>query len=353
MKKVLVIKKMLIALCLSAIATTGFGQVNDADPAITSFSFAASPITVGNATTLTTFFLNNGFTTPIPTGSVGLKISLPTSGEYKAQPETVAALAGTFLSKFNWTYNTNTKSFFGTSNQAIAPGDGGTIIVTVKGFTPIASGVSIANIQRLNPGAYPNENINNNNLTAALGVVPGSPVPIQLLNFTATKQSNSTVLLNWQTTSELNSKNFDVQYSKDGIQWISIGTVAAAGTSSIQRSYSFLHANPANGANYYQLKEVDLDARFVTSPVRVVTFTIGGGIKVLPNPVINNAYITTPLGTNLQSVVVFSVEGKQMKQYDNFVTSNGIDMSMYAAGTYMLKITDKQGNTEIKTVFKK
>ena len=353
MKKVLVIKKLLIALCLSAIATTGFGQINDADPAITSFSFAASPIQVGNTTTLTVFFINNGFTTPIAAGSVGLKLSLPTSGEYKANPEGTPALSGTFLSKFTWTYNTGTKSFFGTSNQAIAPGDGGTVIVNIKGFIPVASAISIANIQRLNPAAYPNENVNNNNLTAALGVIPGSPVPIQLLNFTATKQAAGTVLLNWQTTSEINSKSFDVQYSKDGTQWQTLGTVAAAGTSSTQKSYSFVHNTPANGINYYQLKQIDLDANFKMSLVRTVTFSTGGGVKVLPNPVVDRVYVTTTSSINLESVIVYSAEGKQVERFESFALGNGIDMSRYSAGTYMLKIIDKQGNTELRTIFKR
>src|SRR5690242_12724522 len=129
MKKIF-IKTALVALCLSAIINTSSAQ-NDADPAITSFSFASSPIIVNHLTTLTVFFTNNGFTTPIAAGSVGLNISLPTSAEYIASPESIAALSGDFVSKFNWTYSTVNKNFFGTSNQAIAPGDGGTIIIMV------------------------------------------------------------------------------------------------------------------------------------------------------------------------------------------------------------------------------
>src|SRR6476620_10767420 len=101
MKKIF-IKLMMVVLGLSAIINSSSAQ-NDADPAITSLSFASSPIIVDHLTTLTVFFTNNGFTTPIAAGSVGLNVSLPTSAEYVASPETIVALSGNFVTKFNWT----------------------------------------------------------------------------------------------------------------------------------------------------------------------------------------------------------------------------------------------------------
>lgn len=350
MKKLLVIKTIIIALCLGAMISPATAQ-NDADPAITSFSFAASPIVVGNNTTLTVFFTNNGFTTAIAAGSVGLNVSIPTSGEYKAFPEAASALSGTFAGKFNWSYNAVTKTFIGVSNQAIAPGDGGTIIATVRGYIPVASRISVANIIRYNPGAYPNENTNNNNLTASLGVVPGSPQPVKLLYFTATKQAK-VVNLNWTTTSEINSRHFDIQYSKDGSSWQSIGIVAAAGNSSIEKSYSFVHTTPVAGVNYYRLKQVDLDAKFENSLIRTATFRTSSDIYVFPNPTTDKVVINSDLGGKVQSVTVFANDGRQMIQVNNFSFGNSIDMRNYGPGVYMLKIVDKNGNVELLKVVK-
>ena len=343
------IKKILFAVFLTAIAGSSFGQ-NDADPAITSLSFDFSPITIGSTTSLNVYFVNNGFTTSIATASVALKISLPTSGEYRAEPENISALSGDFVSKFSWTYNSVTKSFFGTSNQPIAAGDGGSVIVKVKGITSIISAVSIANIQRLNPAAYPNENTTNNNLTAAAGVAAGGPLPIQLVTFTAVKQS-ATVLLNWQTNAEINSSYFDLQHSKNGSQWQSIGIVSAAGNSSTPRNYSFVHNNPVTGANYYRLKLVDLDGSFRNSPVQMVNFGTGAIIKILPNPVTDRLYITGSTGS-FESVTIFSSDGRMIQQCNNFITGSSIDMSSYAAGLYRIRITDKEGNTEVRSVVK-
>ncbi len=177
------------------------------------------------------------------------------------------------------------------------------------------------------------------------------PAPISLLNFNATKQTNS-VQLSWQTTSEINSKNFEVLRSQDGINWTSIGTVAASGNSSTQKSYGLVDNSPSKGTNYYRLKQFDLDARYSLSDIRIVIFGSTGGIKILPNPVVDRVYVTTTGTINLQSVVVYSAEGKQVQRFESFALGNGIDMSRYAAGTYMLKITDQQGNTEVRTIFK-
>ena len=350
MKKILVIKTIIVALCLGTITNTSYAQ-NDADPAITSLSFASSPIIVNHLTTLTVFFTNNGFTTSIAAGSVGLNVSLPTSGEYIASPETVVALSGSFVNKFTWTYSTVNKNFFGVSNQAIAPGDGGTIIITVKGVTPVSSRISVANIIRLNPAAYPNENTNNNNLTASLGVVPGGPVPIKLLSFDAVKQ-NKSVYLSWETATELNSSHFDIQTSRNGTDWQSIGTVAAAGNSNTTRRYSYTHSSPGKGINYYRIRLVDLDAKFEFSPTRAISFSTSTTITVSPNPTADKVFITSGNSGTVQ-LTVYSSEGKLMQTFKSFVLGNSIDMSSFAPGIYLLKITDKDDNTEVMRVVKK
>lgn len=350
MKNSLVIKTMIIALCLGAIMNSTKAQ-NDADPAITSFSFATSPITVGANTTLTVFFTNNGFTTSVAPGSVGLNLSIPTSSEYKAFPEAVTALSGTFAGKFNWNYNSITKTFIGVSNQAIAPGDGGTVIVTVRGYIPVTSRNSVANIIRYNPGAYPNENINNNNLTASLGVIPGGPTPVKLLTFTAAKQGKL-VNLNWITTSEINSSHFDVQHSRNSTSWQTIGTVAAAGNSSTQKSYSLIHNAPAAGVNYYRLKQVDLDAKFENSLIRTVNFRTNTDLYVYPNPTTDRIVIDSESGGKVQSVTVYATDGRLMFNVNNFSLGNNIDLSKYGTGVFMIKIIDKDGKTELMKVVK-
>src|SRR6185436_10796251 len=122
--------------------------------------------------------------------------------------------------------------------------------------TPAQSDVRVAG-QFTDPGNAPTGNSGNNSAVIATYTVPPTPQPILLLNFDAVKQG-TTSQLSWQTSSEINSDHFEIEYSKDGVTWQTLGNVAAAGNSSVTKSYGFNHPNPVNGANYYRLKQVDI-----------------------------------------------------------------------------------------------
>jgi hypothetical protein len=110
-------------------------------------------------------------------------------------------------------------------------------------------------------------------------------LPIQLIDFTARPYENvQQSLLSWSTATEQNSKEFDIEWSLNGINWQTIGTEEAAGNSATEKDYSFIHTFPATGINYYQLKEVDEDGNATFSDVREVTFMGNGRIAISPNP---------------------------------------------------------------------
>ena len=364
MKKVLVIKTIIIALCLGAIVMPSYAQ-NDADPALVSMGFAISPIYFlqpppttlppnrPGETNLTISFINAGITSSIAVGTVGINISLPVNAipAYKAFPESIAALSGSFFGAFNWSYNSGSRSFYGVNNQIIGPGSGGTIIVRVKGFAQGTQVYSVSNIIRINPAAYPNEDPNNNNLDAHLSVLPFTILPVTLLNFDATKQGKD-VLLSWKTAQETNSKNFNVQYSKDGTNWSSIGIVNAAGNSSTTKNYSFLHTTPVKGINYYRLIQVDIDGKFAVSETRTVTFSSSTDLIIFPNPTTDRVFISSGAGGKLMSIDLYSTDGKLVVTHTDFSIGNSIDMSAYAPGVYMLRVNSKPGVTDVFKVIK-
>ena len=176
--------------------------------------------------------------------------------------------------------------------------------------------------------------------------VAGGPLPITLSNFTAVKQ-NKVVALNWQTSSEQNSSHFEVEFSREGNKFDNIGRVTAAGNSNLEKRYSSVHLSPVNGINYYRLKLVDADGTFKYSDVRTVKFSNSTSITIMPNPTTDRVFITSNDGGMLQSVGLYDVNGKFLKQINNFALGNSIDLSVYAPSIYILKLIDKQGNTEV------
>ncbi len=114
-----------------------------------------------------------------------------------------------------------------------------------------------------------------------LDITYSIPVPVELISFTARAENNKNVMLNWSSAIEDNFLGYEIQHSKDYMNWNKIGFKNASGAG----NYSMLHSNPLNGNNYYRLKMIDHDQSFEYSDVRIVNikdhkFTI----NVYPNP---------------------------------------------------------------------
>jgi len=97
------------------------------------------------------------------------------------------------------------------------------------------------------------------------------PLPVTLTAFTANRSGNESVL-QWQTATEENTRDFTIERSADGKTYTAIGAIAAAGNSATPRDYTFTDAQPGRNNNFYRLRQVDLDDNFAYSAVRVVNF---------------------------------------------------------------------------------
>lgn len=115
------------------------------------------------------------------------------------------------------------------------------------------------------------------------------PVPVELTAFTGILQNNKTALLQWTTSAEYNSKHFELERSFDGINFRKIATIAAAGSSSTARQYSYTDREPLTEKNYYRLKMVDLDNGSKLSNVVLIQLKDAKqDMQVLGNPFRNN-----------------------------------------------------------------
>jgi hypothetical protein len=88
-----------------------------------------------------------------------------------------------------------------------------------------------------------------------------SPLPVEMASFNVVCD-NGNGLISWSTVSELNSKEFQIERSKDGITYQMLGTVTAAGNSNSLKYYTYSDNDILSGKSYYRLKIVDLDQTF-------------------------------------------------------------------------------------------
>ena len=108
------------------------------------------------------------------------------------------------------------------------------------------------------------------------------PLPLKLLSFNAKLQTQNSVILNWQTTNEVNVSHFNIQRSNNGKDFTSIGKVNASCC-----SYEFTDGQllTVNCQLYYRLEMVDKDGSKTYSEIRNVELGIRNkAISVYPNP---------------------------------------------------------------------
>jgi hypothetical protein len=85
-----------------------------------------------------------------------------------------------------------------------------------------------------------------------------APLPVTLTSFTG-KLVNKQTELRWATASEKNNAEFLVERSLDGRKFETLGTVKGNGTTNVAQYYAFTDAKPAQGTNYYRLKQIDFE----------------------------------------------------------------------------------------------
>jgi hypothetical protein len=184
-----------------------------------------------------------------------------------------------------------------------------------------------------------------------LDVGTASPLPVNLITFDAVKKESS-VLLNWQTANEENSKEFEIQRSADAINFTAIGSVPAAKNTNTLSKYSFTDNSPHDGINYYRLKQIDLDRKFVLSKIVAVQMSGNDKFNVFPNPASERITIQLPKNGNVRSIQLYNAAGKLVmeKQITGTTGVSVLDIQHLPAGWYLVQLS---GTTNIQQKFLK
>lgn len=181
-------------------------------------------------------------------------------------------------------------------------------------------------------------------------------LPSTGLNLTAALTGNN-VNLNWKTQTELNSKQFEIERSVDGVNFSQIGAQQAAGNSTTEKSYTLMDPNMNVNVYYYRVKLVDLDGRYGYSNIAVVRKSDIRGIRVFPNPAITQLSLEFSNMKGNYTVSLYNSTGQEVsKQAVNInATTQYVQVNRNAlpAGSYSVRISNAD-NTEVysdKVVF--
>jgi hypothetical protein len=166
-------------------------------------------------------------------------------------------------------------------------------------------------------------------------------LPLKLLSFTTKLQQNH-ILLNWQTTNEINVSHINIQRSLNGKDFTAIGKVNAACC-----EYSFVDAqlSTVDGKLYYKLEIVDKDGGKKYSEIRNVELGIRNkGISIYPNPTTS---IVTIQCTNAKELLIIDCLGKTFYQSTVKGELSTVNCKQLTKGIYLVKAI--MNNGEVKT----
>ena len=182
-------------------------------------------------------------------------------------------------------------------------------------------------------------------------------LPLTLLEFSA-KLENNYAVLNWKTENELNTDEFIVERSLNGVQFNEIEKVTALNTPGTH-DYSFTDIGiAALGVKtiYYRLQQKDLDGQFTYSKVAAISLDGKADlVKLYPNPAGNdlNLFIYSTIQDNIKWQI-FDATGRLIKSQSRPVVTGDnqlkIDISKLAQGVYFMNINGKGINKRISFV---
>lgn len=180
--------------------------------------------------------------------------------------------------------------------------------------------------------------------TLPIGCVP---VPVYYLSFTG-RDIGRKVQLNWVTATEPGNAYFEVEKKNTRGDYAVIGTVNSQGRNG--GSYSFIDDNPLP-INFYRLKQYNIDRTFTYSTIVLVEMKSANSFTVYPNPVKEQLNIELPEEYRSGTLRLINTSGEIIfSSKVNSIYKQIIDVSSFAAGTYIVEIESANGQRMQKTI---
>ncbi|MEP7257413.1 MAG: hypothetical protein ABI687_03475 [Flavitalea sp.] len=197
-------------------------------------------------------------------------------------------------------------------------------------------------------GFISNERINSNPffvspMVQSFSLTSFLALPVKMTSFRA-EYKDPEVQLTWQTASEMNSDFFSIEHSLDAIHFKEIGRKSSAGNSNSVIDYHFSDWQPADGINYYRLKQVDIDGSADLSDIKTVkvNLTAVGKLRAYISDSGNNKVIIDN-GKTIDSKTTYqliNINGMILKKGILSSQKQSVDITSFSKGQYIVRLSD-------------
>ncbi len=149
-------------------------------------------------------------------------------------------------------------------------------------------------------------------------------LPVEFAEFTASRQADGSVRLDWQTFQEINNDYFEIEKQREGGEFEALARVAGAGTTYETQTYRYYDQTKMAKVNYYRLRQVDLDGSFTYSNVVQVNMEETLEVTVYPNPA--NTFVTVKIdGQRPQAPTMEFFDGAGRMVYATALKANSYE----------------------------
>ena len=135
-------------------------------------------------------------------------------------------------------------------------------------------------------------------------------LPVKLTSFTTKTEANGH-LIQWTTAEEVNSEKFVVQRSQNAVIFNDIFTIETGANSNEPKRYSYLDESPVFGANYYRLKQIDIDGTITFSKMIVAIWETETE-TLFPNPISDKKFDISGVKGEVTRTRLSSMDGREV-----------------------------------------
>jgi len=154
-----------------------------------------------------------------------------------------------------------------------------------------------------------------------------TPVQIEINNYNVYTYNENKIILEWKTLSEINNFGFEIEKSRDKLNWRKIGFIKGYGTTYSENSYIFHENENSAGKYYYRLKQIDFDGSYQYSQIIELKTLIPEKWEIeqnFPNPFNTETIIKYKTPKNLfVSLKIYDILGKEVKTLVNEFKQSG------------------------------
>lgn len=177
--------------------------------------------------------------------------------------------------------------------------------------------------------------IRTSNCDETISLDVSSLTPVTWISAPKAEKVNNHVAILWSVAQQVNNALFEIEHSMDGKAFQKIGELQGHGTYAEPKEYRHIHEAPAQGINYYRIKQVDYDGQFDYSEVSQVAFSADYKFTIFPNPTFDHIRIHLDSDSNFS---IYDSTGKGVLSRLLIRGNSEISLTYLPHGIYFGKI---------------